>query len=129
MFTRYEINASNGPCNACGETQKDLANLASASTMSAYYQNFTLLMQRLSAGNYGGIQGFGKTATVHVEPDFSGFVQQAATNDDPSTVPASVASSGVADVAACPNTYQGFNCALLAPGRQVRAQCRPCLSR
>ena len=113
VFTYYEIHASNGPCNSCGESQKDLGNLASPSTMAAYYQNFALLMKRLGPATVDGIQGFSKTAIVHVEPDLSGYAQSAARNDDPATVEASVASSGVADVAAYPDTYQGFNWALL----------------
>jgi hypothetical protein len=71
-------------------------------------------MKRLGTGPSDGIQGFGKTAIVHVEPDLSGYAEQVATvAGDPSTVPAAVASSGVAEVAAFPNTFQGFNWALL----------------
>ncbi|MDB5076069.1 MAG: hypothetical protein JWO42_2248 [Chloroflexi bacterium] len=93
--------------------------------MSSYFQNFALLMQRLGSGNYGGIQGFGQTAIVHVEPDLSGYTQQAAVDNqrcygycsgqgnNPALLRASVASSGYSPVSAYPNTYQGFNWALL----------------
>ena len=50
--------------------------------MQAYYANFALLMKRLGSGNYDGIQGFGKTALVNIEPDFSGgYAMQAVNNN------------------------------------------------
>ena len=96
--------------------------------MSSYYQNFTLLMQRLGSGTYNSIAGYGKTAIVIVEPDFSGYAMQAVLNNsscygyctgqgnNPSYLKASVQSSGVSQVAAYPNTYQGFHWALLHLG-------------
>jgi hypothetical protein len=126
VFSYYELLQSSGSCGSCGESQKDLANLNNASLMSSYYQNFALLMQRLGSGTYSGIAGFGKTAIVHVEPDLSAYAEQAvlnigsgcsgyctATGNNPAFLQAAVASSGDADVAAYPNTYQGFNWALL----------------
>ncbi len=113
VFSYYQLLYSDGPCGTCSEGEKDLAHLNDASTMAAYYKDFTLLMQRLGPGTYDGVKGFGQTALVHVEPDLSGYAQQAAQGADPSTVPAAVASTGVADVAGFPNTYQGFNWALL----------------
>ncbi len=126
VFTYYEINQSHGPCDlGCGEAQKDLTNLNTPATMAAYFGNFALLMQRLGAGTYNGAAGFGGTAIVHVEPDLSGFAMQAVLNNgscsgfcsgqgtDPSLLHASVASSGYAAVGSYPDTYQGFNLALL----------------
>jgi len=125
VFSYYEMLQSTGSCGSCGEAQKDLSNLNNAGTMASYYQNFTLLMQRLGSGTYDGIAGFGKTAIVHVEPDLSGFAQQsvldnskcygycAGQGNDPALLHAAVASSGVGDVAGYPDTYQGFNQALL----------------
>ena len=126
VFSYYDLLQSSGSCGSCGEAQKDLANLNNASLMNSYYQNFALLMQRLGTGTYGGITGFGKTAIVHVEPDLSGYAEQAvlnigfgcsgyctATGNNPAFLQAAVASSGDAAVAAYPNTYQGFNWALL----------------
>jgi len=125
VFSYYEMLESNGSCGNCGEVQKDFSNMNNAAVMSRYFQNFALLMQRLGSGAYSGIAGFGKTAVVHVEPDLSGFAEQAvldntkchsfctAQGNNPAYLKAAVASSGVADVAAYPNTYQGFNWALL----------------
>ncbi len=124
-FSYYEMYQSNGSCTGCGEVQKDLSNLNNPTTMAAYYANFTLLMRRLGPGTYDTIAGYGDTAIVHIEPDFSGYAQQATLNNgncyryctgtgnDPALLNAAVTSSGVTEVAAYPNTYQGFNWALL----------------
>jgi hypothetical protein len=125
VFPYYELLQSTGSCGSCGEAQKDLANLNNASLMSSYYQNFLLLMQRLGPGTSGGIAGYGKTAIVLVEPDLSGYAMQAvlstgscysyctAQGNNPAYLKASVQSSGAAQVAGYPDTYQGFNWALL----------------
>jgi len=125
VFSYYEMLQSNGSCGSCGEAQKDLSNLNNTSTMASYFQNFALLMKRLGSGTYDGIAGFGKTAIVHVEPDLSGFAEQsvldnskcygycAGQGNNPALLQAAVNSSGVSDVVGYPNTYQGFNQALL----------------
>ncbi len=121
LFPYYEMLQSNGSCGSCGEAQKDISNLNTPSLMSAYFSNFALLMQRLGPGTYGGVTGFGKTAVIDIEPDFTGGYAVQATNNnsvcygfctgqgnDPSLLQASVASSGFADVAGYPNTYAGY---------------------
>src|SRR6266849_3633445 len=121
MFPYYEILQSSGSCGSCNENQKDITNLNTPGLMSAYFANFALLMKRLGPGNYDGIQGFGKTALVDIEPDFSGgYAVQAANNNgvcfgfctgqgnDPTFLKGSVGSSGFAEVAAYPNTYAGY---------------------
>jgi hypothetical protein len=125
VLTYYMLLQSAGPCGSCGEAQRDLANLNTAPLMAAYYQDFTKLMQRLGAASADGIAGYGGTAIVHVEPDLSGYAEQAVQSpgscygycrgvgNDPSLLQASVASSGNSDVASYPDTYQGFNLALL----------------
>jgi hypothetical protein len=124
MFPYYELLQSSGTCGSCGEGQKDITNLNTPSLMQSYYGNFALLMQRLGPGTFGGVAGFGKTALVNVEPDFSGGYAFQAVNlgncfgfctgkgNDPNFLNASVASSGYAGVAAYPNTYVGFTQAL-----------------
>jgi hypothetical protein len=104
VFTYYEIRQSN-PGTGANESDIDFGNLNNTGTMNAYYANFKLLMQKAGA--------FGKQVVVHVEPDLWAYLQQRAGSGDASTVPASVASSGFADVAAMPNTVQGFAWALL----------------
>jgi hypothetical protein len=125
MFPYYEMLQSDGPCGNCPENQKDLSHLNSPAVMNAYFGNFALLMKRLGPGSHDGIQGFGKPALVNIEPDLTGYAQQAVLRsgvcfgfctgegNDPSLLKASVASSGHADVGAYPNTWAGFNQALL----------------
>ena len=88
------------------------------------YGDFTTLMKRLGSGTWGGVTGFGGPVIVQVEPDLSGYANQAVLDnahcygqcsgqgDDPSLLRASVASSGNPDVAAFADTYQGFSQAL-----------------
>jgi hypothetical protein len=121
MFARYYMDdsANNGylpvltyymmlqssPASGANEGDKDYNNLNNAATMKAYYTDFKLLMDQAKA--------FGKTVLVHVEPDLWGFLQQRST--DPTTLAASVASSGYGDVVANqPNTVAGFAKALVA---------------
>jgi hypothetical protein len=121
LFPYYELLQSSGSCGSCNENQKDITNLNTPSLMQAYFANFALLMKRLGPGNYDGIQGFGKTALVNIEPDFSGgYAMQAVNNNgvcfgfcsgqgnDPNLLKASVASTGFADVAGYANTYAGY---------------------
>jgi len=124
VFPYYMLLQSNGPCNSCGEAQRDLANLNSAPVMQAYYDDFRMLMRRLGTGTWDGIAGYGKTTVVHVEPDLSGYAEQAVlannacygfctgSGNDASLLKASVANSGFAEVANYANTFKGFMLAL-----------------
>jgi len=102
VFTYYELLQSS-PSTGSSEQSRDLSNLRDATTMRAYYANFTLLLQRIAAT--------GHTAVVHVEPDLWGYMEQSSA--DAASIPASVASSGDGDVAQIPDTAQGFADALL----------------
>src|SRR6266508_4625468 len=125
VFPYYMLLQSNGPCDGCGEAERDLAHLDSPPLMRTYYADFAKLMQRLGPGTHDGVEGFGGRAVVHVEPDLSGYAEQAVLpggscyghctrkGNDPSHLEASVASSGFAAVHRYPNTYRGFNLALL----------------
>jgi hypothetical protein len=124
MFPYYAILQSRGNCGACDENKKDITNLNDAGIMRAYYQNFALLMKRLGPGTHDGIQGFGGTAVINVEPDFAGGYAMQAVNrgtcfgfcngrgNDPALLQVSVGSSGAADVAGYPDSYAGFTQAL-----------------
>ncbi len=130
VFSYYELLQSTAftPCTTCtaaDEDKKDLTHLNDAQLMAVYYEDFKTLMKRLGPGTYDGVQGFGKTAIVHVEPDLSGYANKAVIDntrcfgfctgqgDDPSFLKAAVASTGLPELAALPNTYQGYNWALL----------------
>ncbi|HTD77361.1 MAG TPA: hypothetical protein VK898_06985 [Chloroflexota bacterium] len=124
MFPYYEILQSRGNCGNCEENRKDITNLNDGALMRAYYQNFALLMKRLGPGTYDGIQGFGGTAIINVEPDFAGgYAVQAVNNgacfgfctgrgNDPALLEVAVGGSGFADVAGYADTYAGFTQAL-----------------
>ena len=74
--------------------------------MNAYYADFKLLLDQART--------YGKPVIVQVEPDLWGYLEQKAGScGKASCVSAAVASSGYADVAAFPNTVQGFAEALL----------------
>lgn len=88
MFTVYMM-ASWGDGN--------LAGLADAGFMDAYWDATELLFQRLAM--------FGRPAVVHVEPDFWGYAQQMS-GGDPSSVEVRVNTApGCADL---PNDLSGF---------------------
>lgn len=125
VLTYYEMLQSSGPCSGCGEAQADLSHLNSPSLMAAYFADFATLMQRLGPHRYGGVSGYGGTVIVQVEPDLSGYAEQAVldpssscygfcsgSGNDPSHLRAAVASSGFGAVAGYANTYQGFSLAL-----------------
>jgi hypothetical protein len=125
VFPYYMLLQSSGPCNGCGEAQRDLANLNDPALMARYFADFELLMKRLGDGTHDGVPGFGGSAIVHVEPDLSGYAMQAALSparcygfctgagNDPSLIGAAVARSGHPAAQGLPDTYQGFNWALL----------------
>ncbi len=98
-LTYYQMVPTIGAEGAAAES----AALANPSIMADYYKDFTALLQQLH--QYGG------TAVVHVEPDMFAYLESL--NGNPAQLSASVASSGVADVAAYPNTFAGFGQALL----------------
>ena len=119
VFTYYQILQSNGDCNNCEEAHKDISNLNNKKLMKAYYDDFMILMQKL------GSVTFAKNPIVQIEPDLSGFAQQA-TNDktkcfgfctgswgNPDILKAEVESTGNKDLAGLPNNYNGYNLALL----------------
>jgi hypothetical protein len=68
--------------------------------MRDWYANARLLFKRAGA--------FNERVIVHVEPDLWGYVQQAAPGDNAGKVPASVASTGDADLKGLPNNVSGF---------------------
>jgi hypothetical protein len=106
VFTLYQLLQSK-PAAGTREDEKDFTNLNNADTMRAYYTEFRTLLDQARA--------FDRPVIIHVEPDLAGYMQQRVvdTTNSAASVPAAVASSGLADLAGLPNTYQGFNQALL----------------
>jgi hypothetical protein len=83
-----------------GEPAGVYANLVNPSTMTAYYDDLTLFFQK--AGAAGGM------TVLHVEPDLWAYLQQHASDDDATTVPVQVGSSGQPDVAGLADNAAGF---------------------
>ena len=125
VFSYYMLLQSEGPCSGCAEAQKDIGHLNSVPLMKSYYSDFRVLMRRLGSKTWNGVKGYGGTAIVQVEPDLSGYAEQAVLQpsscygyctghgNDPKLLKAAVSSTGVPDVSGYANTYQGFNLALL----------------
>jgi hypothetical protein len=99
VFSYYQIVQSS-PGSSQSASNGVITNLNNASTMTAYYNDLKLFFQK--AGAAGGM------TVLHVEPDLWAFLQQKASNDDATTVPAKVGSSGQADVAGLPDNVAGF---------------------
>ena len=98
VFIYYQLLQSNP--GGGDEGQADRSNLKNTATMSSYWADFTLLMNRLGA--------YSQKIVVDIEPDLWGYIQQAATGDNGATIQAAVASSGNADLAGLANNAAGF---------------------
>jgi hypothetical protein len=88
------------------ESNADFTNLNNASTMTAYYNDVKLFFQK--AGAFPG-----KTVVLHLEPDLWGYLEQRATNDVASTVPAQVSETGLPELAGLPSNVSGFARAII----------------
>jgi hypothetical protein len=99
VFSYYQLFQSD-PGVSMGESAGVKANLVNGSTMRAYYDDLKLFFQK--AGAAGGM------TVLHVEPDLWAYLQQHASEDDATTVPVQVSSSGQADVAGLPDNAAGF---------------------
>ena len=100
VFTYYEIRQSKPGASWKGESDGDYENLQNKETMTAYWQDITRFFQQAGAT--------GATTVLHVEPDLWGYMEQRAKNEDPSTVSAQVAATGISDLDGLPDTMQGF---------------------
>jgi len=99
VFTYYQMLQS-APGNGLGEPAGDFANLQNTSTMSAYFADLRLLLQRAGAESPAKV-------VLHVEPDLWGYIQQRY-GDDASAAPAVVSGSGMPELAGLPNTGAGL---------------------
>ncbi|MGE3272564.1 MAG: hypothetical protein AB7P40_27730 [Chloroflexota bacterium] len=99
VFTYYQIYQSSP--GGGSESQAVLGNLNNTSTMQAYYADLKLFFQRAGAFPNNKV-------VLHVEPDMWGYVQQAAGNDNATSVAAKVASTGVTELAGLPDNVSGL---------------------
>ncbi|MFN8061465.1 MAG: hypothetical protein U0Q12_20065 [Vicinamibacterales bacterium] len=99
VFTYYMLLQSSP--GGGSESDADLANLNNVTTMTAYFNDLTLFFQK--AGAFPA-----QRVVLHVEPDFWGYMEQRAPNDDARAVPAKVSETGLARLAGLPSTVAGF---------------------
>jgi hypothetical protein len=99
VFTYYMLLQSSP--GGGGESDADFANLNNTATMTAYYNDLILFFQKAALFP-------SQRVVLHVEPDFWGYMQQRATNDNASTVPAKVSETGIAALQGLPSTAAGF---------------------
>jgi hypothetical protein len=89
------------------ESNADFTNLNNTATMTAYFNDLTLFFKK--AGAFPS-----QKVVLHVEPDFWGYMEQRAANDDAGTVTARIAETGIPQLAALPGNVSGFARAIVA---------------
>ena len=89
------------------ESNADFTNLNNTATMTAYFNDLTLFFQKAGAFPTQKI-------VLHVEPDFWGYMEQRAANDDARTVAAKIAETGIPQLAGLPGNVSGFARAIVA---------------
>lgn len=102
----YEMNGEPG-----GGESSFLAKAQNVATMTDYFSDFKLLMQR--------VKDFGKPVLVLLEADGYAFIEQQA-KEDPTTA-AAVASTGLPELAGLPNTVAGWGLAFLQMRKAIGA--------
>ena len=104
VLTYYQIRQSR-PGDSKGEVDGVKANRENAGTMGAYFADLRTLFQQLGDTK--------ATAVVHVEPDLWGYLEQASSHDDATTVRVRVGSAGVPELAGLPDTAAGLAAAIV----------------
>jgi hypothetical protein len=105
VFSYYQIRQSLPGAGTADETAADLGNLDNATTMRAYYLDLTAFFVKAASAR--------GRVVLHLEPDLFGYIEQHAAANDASSVPAAVASTGIAELRGIPNTAAGFAQAVL----------------
>lgn len=100
VFSYYQIRQSS-PGGTQYEPDGVYNNMQNSATMTSYYNDVKLFMQK--AGAFPN-----NMAVLHFEPDLWGYMEQRSANDDATTVPAKVASTGLPELAGLPNNVSGF---------------------
>lgn len=108
VLAYYQVN---GESPFPYDESKFLEKCQTDSTMRSYFSDFKLLMQRAKE--------FGKPVYILLEADGFGYLQQS-TKEDPNAK-ASVASTGLPELAGLPNTVAGWGMAFLAIKKAVGA--------
>jgi hypothetical protein len=93
VFTYYMLLQS-APGGG-GESTAVFTNLNNTATMTAYFNDLKLFLQK--AGAFPG-----QKVVLHVEPDLWGYMESRSTSDDARTVPAKVSETGIPELAGLP---------------------------
>jgi len=88
---------------AGGGESAELQKLQNVTTMTSYFGDFKILMQR--------VKDFGKPALILLEADAFGFLEQQSGNNP--NAAAAIASTGMPELAGLPNTVAGWGLAFL----------------
>jgi hypothetical protein len=102
----YQLNGEPG-----GSESAFLSKVQNATTMKSYFGDFKILMQRA--------KDFGKPVIILLEADGFGFLQQQTAGN--SAAYAAVKDTGLAELAALPNTVAGWGLAFLQLRKSVGA--------
>ena len=95
MITYYLILPASGVAEGTAEATQAARD---AAFMARYLADYRFLLRQIGSA----------PAIVHVEPDFWGYAQRAASNGSPSTLPAAVASANPTDCGSLANTIEGL---------------------
>jgi hypothetical protein len=99
VFTYYNLLQSL-PSTGATEGDRNLSNLNNAGTMTAYYNDVKLFLQK--AGAFPN-----QKVVLHVEPDLWGYIEQRG-NDSAAAVTAQVSETGLSELAGLPSNAAGF---------------------
>jgi hypothetical protein len=99
VFTYYQLLQSRP--GGGSESDAVFTNLNNTATMTAYFNDLTLFFQKAGAFT-------GQRVVLHVEPDFWGYMQQRAANDNAATLTARVSETGIAALQGLPSNVAGF---------------------
>lgn len=99
VFSYYMLlqSAPGGP----NDSEAAYTNLNTTATMTAYYNDVKLFMQK--AGAFPS-----QKVVLHVEPDLWGYLQQRATADNGASISAKVQETGLSELAGLPSNVSGF---------------------
>jgi hypothetical protein len=99
MITYYEILQASGVSEGAPEVTQAATN---ATFMAKYFADWRFLLKQIGTG----------VALLHIEPDFWGYAEQL--SEDPTSLPAAVASANATDCGSMPNTIAGMGRCMVA---------------
>ena len=99
VFTYYNLLQSL-PGTGATESDRNLSNLNNTGTMTSYYNDVKLFMQK--AGAFPN-----QKVVLHVEPDLWGYIEQRG-SDNAAAVTAQVSETGISELAGLPSNAAGF---------------------